>query len=83
MNTSSQDRSTAAGAAQGTAALRPEREYRGYIIEPTDPVPPIPCWRQFAWSYAHKDYDGPEDNRCGHAESPEACMAEIDWREDD
>jgi hypothetical protein len=49
-----------------------------WVIYPTDPVPPIPCWREFAWTYVHKDYDGPEDNRFGYAESPEACVAEID-----
>lgn len=57
--------------------------YRKYRICPTDPVPPIPTWRKFQWSYAHDDYDGPGDNRCGHCESIEACIEEIDWKEDD
>lgn len=60
--------------------------YRGYIIEPTDPVPPIPTWRQFAWSFVHPDFDGADDSRdprCGHAASPEDCKSEIDWIEDD
>ncbi|WP_300573501.1 hypothetical protein [Phenylobacterium sp.] len=57
-------------------------EYGDWTIRPTDPVPPIPGWQKFAWTYAHKDYDGPEDGRCGCAESPDACKAEIDWREE-
>ncbi|MDP1873686.1 hypothetical protein [Phenylobacterium sp.] len=56
--------------------------YRDWIIHPTDPVPPILGWQRFAWTYTHKDYDGPEDNRCGCAESPEACRDAIDDMED-
>lgn len=55
--------------------------YRDYDIYPTDPVPPIPGWQQFAWTFAHKDYDGPEDGRCGHAPGLAECKAEIDERE--
>lgn len=52
-----------------------------WTIQPTDPLPPIPCWREFAWSYVHDDFDGApdgNDNRCGHAASPEACLSEIE-----
>lgn len=55
--------------------------YRGWIIEPTDPLPPIPNWARFAWTYQHRDFDGPEDSRYGYAESVEACKAEIDEAE--
>jgi hypothetical protein len=35
------------------------------------------------WQWVHKDYDGPEDNRAGHAESLEACKTAVDdWWED-
>jgi hypothetical protein len=54
--------------------------YRGFRID-YDP-PPIPV-RTCDWQFAHEDYDGPEDNRCGHAESLEAAKAEIDfWHEE-
>jgi len=56
--------------------------YGKWRIEPTDPLPPISNWQKFAWSYVHDDYDGPEDNRCGYADSPMACIAEIEERED-
>ena len=49
--------------------------YRGYTIS-YDP-PPIPC-RKFDWTFCHKDYDGPEDNRCGVAANISECFAEID-----
>lgn len=32
------------------------------------------------WEYVHKDYDGPEDNRCGHAGSIEEAKTDIDER---
>lgn len=51
--------------------------YRGYTIDRTDPVPPIPTWRQFAWQFCHPDNE-PGDPRFGHAPTPEACKAEID-----
>lgn len=57
--------------------------YRDFEIRKTDPVPPIPTWQSFAWTYCHIDYDGPEDSRIGCCASPEACKAEIDeWHED-
>ena len=57
--------------------------YRDFQLRRTDPVPPIPGWQAFAWSYCHIDYDGPEDGRCGHGASPEECKAAVDeWHED-
>lgn len=49
----------------------------GFIIQPTDPQPPVPS-RKHDWTWIHPDYDGPEDNRIGTAASPEACKYEID-----
>lgn len=57
--------------------------YRGWEIYPTDPVPPIPGWQAHAWTFCHKDYDGPEDGRCGTAASVAECRSEIDEREGD
>lgn len=57
--------------------------YRDFEIKRTDPVPPIPGWQAFAWTYCHIDYDGPEDSRIGYCASPDACKAEIDeWHEE-
>ena len=54
--------------------------YRDFEIS-YDP-PPIPA-RNCDWSYSHKDFDGPEDNRYGHAPSLEAAKAAIDdWWDD-
>ena len=49
--------------------------YRGWLVyyEP----PPIPD-RSCDWHYVHPDYDGPGDNRYGHAATLEACRAAID-----
>ena len=44
--------------------------------------PPIPT-HQFDYSFWHKDFDGPEDNRCGHAESLIDAMTQINDREYD
>ena len=44
--------------------------------------PPIPI-RTMDWHYAHAGFDGPEDNRYGHAESLEACKAMIDEEDSD
>lgn len=52
--------------------------YRGFIISKTDPVPPIPGWEEFKFSYVHKDYDGEGDPRHGHAQTVMACKQEID-----
>ncbi len=41
-----------------------------------------PDWRSVAWLYVHEDYDGPEDNRCGHGPSVDACMTEIQESEE-
>lgn len=54
--------------------------YRGYIIN-YDP-PPIPS-RKHDWQFAHKDYNGPRDNRCGTAPSLEAAKTEIDQQIDE
>ena len=54
--------------------------YRGHLIY-FDP-PPIPT-RAHDWRWAHLDYDGPEDSRCGSGPSPEACQADIDEYLDD
>jgi hypothetical protein len=54
--------------------------YRNFRID-YDP-PPIPI-RTYDWRYVHEDYDGPADNRYGHAPSLEAAKAEIDdWHEE-
>jgi hypothetical protein len=61
-------------------APSPDTFYRGYRIDYYQP--PIP-WRGADWQFTHKDYDGPEDSRCGHAASyAEACAA-IDEMEDE
>lgn len=49
--------------------------YRNFIISYW--CKPIPD-RRFDYDYAHADYDGPEDNRCGSAASVEDCKSEID-----
>ena len=36
-----------------------------------------------AYEFVHDEYDGPEDNRCGHADSLAEAKAEIDLMEDD
>lgn len=53
-------------------AIRPRPlMYRGFEIY-FDP-PPIPT-RACDWHYVHKDYDGPEDNRCGSGASFRECV---------
>jgi hypothetical protein len=38
----------------------------------------------YGWTFAHEDYDGPEDGRCGQCLKLEGCIAEINERcEDD
>lgn len=49
--------------------------YRGYRI--TYDPPPIPT-RACDWQYAHVDYDGPGDNRCGYAASLDDAKRDID-----
>jgi hypothetical protein len=44
--------------------------YRGFEITP-DSV-------SGGWAFAHPEYDGPEDWRCGTGTSPEHCRREID-----
>lgn len=55
--------------------------YRGYRIYRND-FTAHPDWRDVAWVYVHEDYDGPEDNRCGHGPSVEACITEIQESEE-
>lgn len=52
-------------------------EYKNYIISPN-------LFNAYlvAWCYAHKDYNGPEDNRFGYEASIEACQTTIDDIED-
>lgn len=52
-----------------------DRFYRGFHIR-YNPKP-IPV-RSCDYDFVHVDYDGPGDNRCGAAESPLGCRAEID-----
>lgn len=49
--------------------------YRGFEI--THDPKPIPI-REHDWDWAHEEYDGPGDRRCGTAASPEAARAAID-----
>jgi len=56
------------------------RNYRGFTIG-HDP-PPVPS-RAADWQYVHDDYDGPPDDRHGHAASEQACRDEIDaWHDE-
>lgn len=55
-------------------------EYGNWIIQ-YDP-PPIPV-RCCDWQFWHRDYDGPEDGRCGAAGSLDEAKGEIDALEDD
>ena len=56
-------------------------EYRDYIIT-YDPKP-IPAYMGVDYDFAHKDYDGPEDKRCGNGGSIEDCKALIDEQIDE
>lgn len=49
--------------------------YRGYVI--TREPPPIPL-RDHDWRFAHRDYEGPEDWRCGTAATLDECFQAID-----
>jgi hypothetical protein len=53
----------------------PVKEYRDYLIQYAPP--PIPD-RRHDWQFAHKDYDGPGDRRCGDGRSIDDCKAQID-----
>ena len=46
----------------------------GYVAEYNPP--PIPM-RNCDWQFAHADYDGPEDPRCGCAPDAETCVKRI------
>lgn len=54
-------------------------KYRGYEIDRPTYVP----GPQFSWEYAHENYGGEGDGRCGLAASIDACKAEIDERIDE
>lgn len=55
--------------------------YRDWEIFPNEPLPPTPNAEKLAWAFTHKDFDGPDDSRCGYAATIEACIEEIDERE--
>ncbi len=55
-------------------------KYRGYTIERIRP--PVPS-RSFDWAFAHEDYDGLDDPRCGYGPDPADCREQIDDLEDD
>lgn len=55
--------------------------YRDWLIYLNDYVGPGD--HLCAFVFTHKDYDGPEDNRHGHAATVEACKREIDCIEDE
>lgn len=59
--------------------------YRGYRISEND-FRAHPDWRKVRWCFVHEDFDGADDgndHRCGYEASIEACLAEIDMREDE
>jgi hypothetical protein len=49
--------------------------YKGFTI--THDPKPISS-RAWDYDFAHKDYDGPGDIRCGNGSSVEDCKAQID-----
>lgn len=51
-----------------------EYHYRDYIIHLSDLSAPLVC----QYTYFHKDFDGPEDNRHGFGPTVEDCMERID-----
>lgn len=51
------------------------RTYRNYSI--SFDAKPIPL-RDFDFDFAHKDYDGPGDKRCGNGASVSDCQDQID-----
>lgn len=53
--------------------------YRGYNIRYDPLANPT---RQYDFHFAHDDYDGPGDPRCGTGPSVEACKAMIEEMED-
>ena len=56
-------------------------EYQDWLIEPTG-FYGHPKWKTTRFTYFHKDYDGPEDDRHGHAPTIQDCMDEIDEYEE-
>lgn len=61
-------------------SLLPAQLYRGYRIS-IDPKP-IPD-RGFDFDFAHIDYDGPGDKRCGNGASVSDCKDRIDEIEEE
>lgn len=60
----------------GANAMRANaRIYRGFTIDHAPP--PIPD-RSHDWQFAHEDYDGPGDKRCGTGANVEDCKQQID-----
>ena len=52
-----------------------DEEYRDFVIQYTPP--PVPH-RGADWQFVHRDYDGPEDGRCGFASSLAEVRRQID-----
>ena len=52
-------------------------KYRGWIIEDSG-FRAHPNWRASHYLYTHGGYDGPEDNRIGHARTIEKAKQAID-----
>lgn len=59
----------------GEGVVEMKVRYKGYIIE-RNWVSKIPQFDE--WIYAHEEYDGPEDPRCGACKTFEECKEEID-----
>lgn len=55
-------------------------EYRRYWLR--HEYPPVP-FRYGIWTYAHDDYDGPGDRRCGWALTFEQACDEVDELEEE
>lgn len=71
MNTT--DRATVSAAA-GYQVPKGSELYRDYVITPGGV--------EHAWSFAHRNYSGPPDSRCGEATSVEMAKVVIDERID-
>jgi hypothetical protein len=57
--------------------------HRGFSVVRTNPIPPIPGWQAFAFTWTHDSYDGPEDDRIGVGPSVLSCFNDIDeWIEE-
>lgn len=49
-------------------------KYRSFDLRRIYPPGPT----KYRWQYSHEDYDGPEDNRVGLAETMDGCIQSID-----